>query len=211
MMLKISTVLFLLFSVSVFALYCPNCGTNNRDHWRHCVRCGESLEEARKVLSSKDIRPPQTLQKSNSLAESSDVRTLHYHNSTKAKVFQGTPGLNATEHSEVIKQVTQQGMTPIQLQQFIQNNTAQQLLRLQNQNIGESQFSALQADPQVQQLVNQMKSRQFQGQLMQGLKNLQRDLGGGNKAKLGDQMRQLESLFQLLNQQSAIAEDLEQP
>ena len=50
-MMKLKLFVFLLSCVSVFALYCPNCGTNNKAHWRHCVGCGDSLEEARKLLN----------------------------------------------------------------------------------------------------------------------------------------------------------------
>ena len=52
-MMKLKFLLFLVSTVSAFALYCPNCGTHNKAHWRHCVGCGDSLEEARRLLNSK--------------------------------------------------------------------------------------------------------------------------------------------------------------
>ena len=102
------------------------------------------------------------------------------------------------------------GMTPQQIQQFIQGNTAQSLLKYQNQNIDQSQFSALQTDPQVQQLVNQMKSRQL-GQLMKGLRDVQKNLRGSQGSKMKGQMQQLQGLFELLNQQSILSQDTYQP
>ena len=102
-------------------------------------------------------------------------------------------------------------MTPQQIQQFIQGNTAQSLLKYQNQNINQGQFSALQSDPQVQQLVNQMKSRQFQGQLMRGLRDMQKNLKGSQGTKMQGQMQQLQGLFELLNQQAILSQDTYQP
>lgn len=211
-MFKLYFICFIVFSVTVFALYCPNCGTNNREHWRHCVRCGESLAEARKVLASEDLAPQRRAHNQKYKSNTEEVRTLRYTNQrSKAKVHQGTPGLRATKTQNSSEKLDQPAMTSQQIQQFIQNNTAQQLLRLQNQNIEQNQFMELQSDPKVQQLMNQMKSKQFQGQLMQGLRNLQQNMGKGGQSKLSGQMRQLESLFQLLNQQSAISQDLYQP
>ena len=211
-MFKLHFICFVFFSVTVFALYCPNCGTNNREHWRHCVRCGESLEEARKVLASDDFAPIKRTPEQDYKSQADEIRTLRYTNSvSKPKVHQGTPGLRATRKQDSPLKSNQSAMTSQQIQQFIQNNTAQQLLKLQNRSIDENQLTGLQNDPKVQQLVNQMKSRQFQGQLMQGLRNLQQNMGKGDQNKLTGQMRQLETLFQLLNQQSAISQDLYQP
>ena len=205
-MIKVQIVLFLLSCVSVFALYCPNCGTNNKAHWRHCVGCGESLEEARKLLNSKN--------KQRQDAKKREIKTLYFRGdkNKKAKIHRGTPGLTASKTKKNNDANSRfKGMTPQQIQQFIQGNTAQHLLKFQNKSISEGQLSAFQSDPQVQQLVNQMKSRQFQGQLMQGLRDMQKNLKGSQGQKMHGQMQQLQGLFELLNQQSILMQDSYQP
>ncbi len=215
-MIRLKLLLFLVTSASVFALYCPNCGTNNKAHWRHCVGCGDSLEEARKLLNSKKA-PNQRNNKNNKSNGSYDqrgIRTLYFNGNTNsnAKIHRGTPGLKMSKSKQNINVSSNlKGMTPQQIQQLIQGNTAQNLLKYQNQNIGDGQLSALQSDPQVQQLVNQMKSRQFQGQLMKGLRDMQKNLKGSQGNKMRGQVQQLQGLFELLNQQSILTQDSYQP
>ena len=215
-MMKLKFLLFLVSTVSVFALYCPNCGTHNKAHWRHCVGCGDSLEEARRLLNSKK-GPNRTTTNQNGSFKSSDeggVRTLYFNGNTNnnAKIHRGTPGLKMSKSKKNSYSTSSfRGMTPQQIQQFIQGNTAQSLLKYQNQNINQGQFSALQSDPQVQQLVNQMKSRQFQGQLMRGLRDMQKNLKGSQGTKMRGQMQQLQGLFELLNHQAILSQDTYQP
>ena len=213
-MMKLKLFVFLLSCVSVFALYCPNCGTNNKAHWRHCVGCGDSLEEARKLLNSKKDPNRNSINSNENLRGSRNgrVRTLYLKGNSNAKIHRGTPGLKMSKSKKGLDSDSGlKGMTPQQIQQFIQGNTAQSLLKYQNQNIDQSQFSALQTDPQVQQLVNQMKSRQFQGQLMKGLRDVQKNLRGSQGSKMKGQMQQLQGLFELLNQQSILSQDTYQP
>jgi len=215
-MMKLKFVLFLFTSVSAFALYCPNCGTNNKAHWRHCVGCGESLEEARKLLNSKKDPNNSTTNRNQNFRSSNEdgVRTLYFNGKKNSNpmIHRGTPGLKMSKSKKGLNSASKfKGMTPQQIQQFIQGNTAQSLLKYQNQNISQGQFSALQSDPQIQQLVNQMKSRQFQGQLMKGLRDMQKNLKGSQGTKMRGQMQQLQGLFELLNQQSILSEDVYQP
>ena len=199
-------VLFLLSCVSVFALYCPNCGTHNKVHWRHCVGCGESLEEARKLLNSRNQQPKDV--------KNREIKTLYLRGdkTEKAKIYRGTPGLKASKSKKNRDSASRyKGMTPQQIQQLIQGNTAQHLLKFQNQSISEGQLSAFQSNPQIQQLVNQMKSRQFQGQLMQGLREMQKNIKGSQGQKMQGQLQQLQGLFELLNQQSILMQDSYQP
>ena len=214
--MKLKILLFLVSCVSVFALYCPNCGTNNKAHWRHCVGCGDSLEEARKLLNSKKGPNRDTTNKDGKFrsTEENGVRTLYFNGNknNNAKIYRGTPGLKMSKSKKGLNSASNfKGMTPQQIQQFIQGNTAQSLLKYQNQNISQGQFSALQSDPQVQQLMNQMKSRQFQGQLMRGLRDMQKNMKGSQGTKMQGQMQQLQGLFELLNQQSILSQDVYQP
>ena len=86
-MMKLKLFVFVLSCVSVFALYCPNCGTNNKAHWRHCVGCGDSLEEARKLLNSRKDPNRNSINANENLRGSRDggVRTLYLKGNSNAK------------------------------------------------------------------------------------------------------------------------------
>ena len=42
-------------------MYCPNCGTQNSDANRFCVKCGQALDLASTVNEDKELRPRRIL------------------------------------------------------------------------------------------------------------------------------------------------------
>ena len=76
---------------------------------------------------------------------------------------------------------------------------------LQGKNISDSQLMDLNNNPQVNQLMDQMKSKNFQQNILEGLKAMQ-GKKGANK-NVGSSIGQLEALFQMLNMQGAMGQN----
>jgi hypothetical protein len=81
------------------------------------------------------------------------------------------------------------------------NNGVQNLLRMKDQDPANFDLEQMNQDAEISGVVNMIKDPAFQQQLMQGLQ-MMAPHSSSNK-ELQEQMRQLQGLFQMLNQQGA--------
>lgn len=160
-------------------MFCPHCGLNANNQWKYCAQCGNSLHEAKETLhSGQDQTRNQGV---NNPASKMDFSTMMLQNLFRSKA-----------------------MSANQMKDLLNSRGSQTLLKLQDQEINENQLQILRANPNVTNLMNQMKSKDFQQKLIQGLMQMQKSLGGDNASVMQGQTQQIQGLFNLLNNQSLI-------
>lgn len=164
---------FVLFSSQVFSMYCPYCGTQNEESYKFCYSCGKPL-------------PRKAYIEAPSRKGTSNIPT-HGRAAPKGIFSAPSSGPNAVSTANFM-----QG-----LQQMMGSDSVGSLLNLQGQNIDSSKLQELNQNPQVQQLMQQMKSTDFQKQLLEGLRMLAPS--SNNASGMESQIKQMEGLFQMLN------------
>jgi hypothetical protein len=185
--------LFFLLSSQIFSMYCPYCGTKNEDSYSFCYSCGNQLPKASVTPVSK---PSRAFIESPARKSTSNIPT-HGRPAPKGIFSAPSSGPNAVSTAHFM-----QG-----LRQMMGSDSVGTLLNLQGQNIDSSQLMELNQNPQVQQLMQQMKSTDFQQQLLEGLRMLAPS--SNNSSGMESQIKQMEGLFQMLN--SAGSQNLFQP
>ncbi|MCO4783494.1 MAG: zinc ribbon domain-containing protein [Candidatus Cloacimonetes bacterium] len=198
--------LMILFSASLFAMFCPECGTKNQDKFKYCYSCGEKLPQGQSQSQFK--KPTKS-------SETITAEDLYDYDSNLVY-----PGKETSKNQQMIdklqKQIAAQrklyknkrsnpgtiGSNPKDVFSFLNGGASKQLMGLQGKNISESQLLELNESPQVNQLMNQMKSQNFQKNILEGLKQMKGQKGADKK--IGSSINQLEALFQMLNMQGAM-------
>ncbi|MBW7874955.1 MAG: zinc-ribbon domain-containing protein [Candidatus Cloacimonetes bacterium] len=162
-----------LFSTQLFSMYCPHCGTQNEESYNFCYSCGKQL-------------PKKAYMEAPARRGTSNIPT-HGRPAPKGIFSAPSSGPNAISTANFM-----QG-----LQQMMGSDSVGSLLNLQGQNIDSSKLMELNQNPQVQQLMQQMKSTDFQKQLLEGLRMLAPS--SNNASGMESQIKQMEGLFQMLN------------
>lgn len=201
-MKRILLIAVFLISVGIsLALHCPDCGAKNHAKFRYCYNCGESLSDVKQWKDdSSTTKTTPTYRFSDSELEKV-TRSKKKESKTPTFVFKGgneqqdaQAALNSLGEGDPMQKL---GM----IRSMLQGGGAQSLMQFQNKSISQSDFSQLQSNPQVQQLMQQMKSPQFQQSLMQTLRQLQ-PANQGQQQQYQQQLNQIQGLFQMLNTQS---------
>ncbi|PCJ20417.1 MAG: hypothetical protein COB02_05120 [Candidatus Cloacimonadota bacterium] len=196
----------LLLSASIFAMFCPDCGTKNKEKFKYCYSCGEKLPSS--------LNFKQDEKKTEHSSHLYDYKkNLVYPGKVKSKNEKLIDSLrNKIKKNNKLrgtyKTKRAKSSNPAGIFSFMQGGAAKQLMGLQGKTISNNQLLELNESPQVNQLMNQMKSQSFQKNLLEGLKQMKGSKGSSNK-KMDSSINQLEALFQMLNMQGAM--NLDQP
>jgi hypothetical protein len=197
-----------MFSASLFAMFCPECGTKNQDKFKYCYSCGEKLPDGHsKVPSNSNGSETITAEdlydyKSNLVYPGKEKSKNQELINTLRKKIANQQKTYKTNKSKSIGSA--KGSNPADVFSFLNSGASKQLMGLQGKNISGSQLLELNESPQVNQLMNQMKSPNFQQNILEGLRQM-RGKKGADK-KIGSSINQLEALFQMLNMQGAMGE-----
>ena len=212
----------LLVTSNLWAVFCPNCGVKNNDRWNHCFDCGESLEEVKRWMQkrkkkttspSKSGRKIKTYHFTNDsedegeeYEEDSNVKTIRIKNRkskkqrhSKIKTSRHGKTYQGNRFGGTLKGGRTSGNPTEILEQLMGGSGATTLLQYKNRDVSESDLQRLNQDPQVNQLVNQMKNRNYQQSILEGLRSI--GPKGRGSAKHKSQIQQVQMLFELLNTQ----------